>query len=59
MRGKINVGYKDLDITTYDKAESQIAHLSFVYKFGKRTVKGARKHVAGNSDEQKRMSGSN
>jgi hypothetical protein len=49
--------YKNLDITSYDKKETRIVHLSFVYNFGKRTVKSARKHTTGNSDEVKRMSG--
>jgi hypothetical protein len=49
--------YQNLDITSYDKKETRIVHLSFVYNFGKRTVKGARKHTTGNGDEVKRMSG--
>ena len=49
--------YRNLDITSYDKKETRIVHLSFVYNFGKRTVKGARKHATGNGDEVKRMSG--
>ena len=49
--------YRNLDITSYDKKETRIINLSFVYNFGKRTVKGARKHTTGNSDEVKRMSG--
>ncbi len=49
--------YRNLDITSYDKKETRIVHLSFVYNFGKRTVKGARKHTTGNGDEVRRMSG--
>jgi iron complex outermembrane receptor protein len=57
LRDKSNTMYQNLDISTYDKRETRIARLSFVYNFGKRTVKGARKHTVGNSDEVKRMSG--
>jgi iron complex outermembrane receptor protein len=49
--------YRNLEITSYDKKETRIVHLSFVYNFGKRTVKGARKHTTGNGDEVKRMAG--
>lgn len=56
-RDRYQTMYKNLDITSYDKKETRIIHLSFVYNFGKRTVKGARKHTTGNGEEVRRMSG--
>jgi iron complex outermembrane receptor protein len=57
LRDKSTTMYQNLDISTYDKRETRIARLSFTYNFGKRTVKGARKHTVGNGEELKRMSG--
>ncbi|OKS87741.1 outer membrane beta-barrel family protein [Mucilaginibacter polytrichastri] len=59
LRDRTTTTYRNLDISTYDKKESRIARLTFVYNFGKHTVKAARKHAVGNNEELKRMSGSN
>lgn len=51
-----NTQYHNLDMQLYDKGESRFTRLTFTYRFGKKTVKAARKHNAGNDEEQKRMS---
>lgn len=53
------VTFSDLDISGYDKRATQIVRLSFTYRFGKKTVKAARRHLNGNDDEQRRMGSSN
>ncbi|NCD71337.1 outer membrane beta-barrel protein [Mucilaginibacter agri] len=57
QRDKYRVDYQNLDFRGYDKVQTRMVHLTFVYNFGKRTVKGSRKRNVGNNDEQKRMNG--
>lgn len=46
--------YQNLNLNIVDKLESRFVKLSFVYRFGKSSVKSA-KHKAANEDEQKRI----
>jgi hypothetical protein len=52
-RGSIN--YQNLNFTVTDKKESQIARLTFTYRFGKASVKAVTTHRTGNEEEQKRI----
>lgn len=54
-RDSYSSNYTNLNLTGYDKRETRIARLGFIYRFGKNNVTAARKHVTGNSDEQKRI----
>ncbi|WDF56588.1 TonB-dependent receptor [Mucilaginibacter sp. KACC 22063] len=47
--------FSNIDISGYDKRSTRIVRLSFTYRFGKKTVKAARRHITGNDDEQKRV----
>lgn len=47
--------YSNLDFTGYDKRETRIFSLGFIYQFGKRTVKASRKHLNGDAEEQRRI----
>jgi hypothetical protein len=57
IRDRAYTHLNNLNINVYDKLASQQIRLSFTYRFGKKTVKAARKHVNGNFEEQKRMGG--
>lgn len=54
-RDRAYVAINNLDLRIISKPETRIARLSFSYRFGKTTVKGAAKHNTGNEDEQSRM----
>lgn len=54
-RDRYAIDYANLNIQGYDKRESQILRLNFVYRFGKNTVKGERKHRTSNEEEIRRM----
>jgi iron complex outermembrane receptor protein len=49
--------YENLDLTGEEKAGSRFLTATFIYRFGKQTVKGAAKRVSGAADEQKRLNG--
>ena len=50
--------YQNLNLNIVDKVETRFVKLSFVYHFGKSSVKSV-KHQAANEDEQKRIGGGN
>jgi hypothetical protein len=52
-RGHIN--YENLNLTIIDKKESQVAKLTFTYRFGKTSIKAVAAHRTGNEEEVKRM----
>ena len=54
-RDRAFVNYQNLNINILDRREYRKVTLSFSYRFGKTTIKGAAKHITGNEDEQKRM----
>ncbi|MDP9078359.1 MAG: TonB-dependent receptor [Bacteroidota bacterium] len=54
-RGQINYG--NLNLMINDKTESQVARLTFTYRFGKTSVKGITAHRTGNEEEVKRIGG--
>src|SRR6202000_843926 len=53
IRDRAHSDYQNLNLTIVDKTESRITKLSFIYRFGKSSVK-AIKHDAANADEQSR-----
>ncbi|HEY8928453.1 MAG TPA: outer membrane beta-barrel protein [Mucilaginibacter sp.] len=55
LRDRGSINYQNLDMTVVDKKESQIARLTFTYRFGKTSVKAAETHKTGNEEEQKRI----
>ena len=55
---KYNSHYANLDLTGREKAGSRFITATFIYHFGKQSVKGAAKRVGGNVDEQNRLKGS-
>ena len=52
IRDRSLITYENLNISSVDKRETQIATLTFSYRFGKSSVKSA--HQTGNEDEQSR-----
>jgi hypothetical protein len=56
-RYKYTSNYENLDLTGMEKAGSRFVTATFIYRFGKQTVKSAAKRTGGNMDEQKRLSG--
>jgi iron complex outermembrane receptor protein len=50
--------YTNLNLTGFEKSGSRFVTATFTYRFGKQSIKTA-KHSSGNTDEQKRLSGSN
>jgi iron complex outermembrane receptor protein len=54
LRDRAHTDYQNLNLTTLNKNESQVARLTFTYRFGKSTQK-ATIHRTGNEDEQKRI----
>lgn len=59
LRDRSLTNYQNLNLSITDKRESQIARLTFTYRFGKTTVKAASIHHTGNEEEQKRANSSN
>ena len=55
---KYTSNYDGLDLTGREKSGTRFVTLSFVYHFGKNTVKSMPKRVGGNVDDQKRLGGS-
>ncbi|MCO5951030.1 TonB-dependent receptor [Mucilaginibacter flavidus] len=55
QRDRAQTNYQNLNQTIVDKKESQVARLTFSYRFGKTTVKAAADHRTGNEEEQKRI----
>jgi len=47
--------YQGLNLLSVDKRDSMLGQISFVYLFGRRTVKGARKRDTGSETEQQRI----
>ncbi|MFI5138857.1 MAG: TonB-dependent receptor domain-containing protein [Sphingobacteriales bacterium] len=58
VRDRFSINYKNLNLSTTSKVESQIVRLTFTYRLGKISVKNPTHHT-GNEDEQKRTSSSN
>ena len=52
-RDRAFTNYDGLDLSIMDKVETQVAKLTFTYRFGKTSVKSSTHHT-GNEDEQKR-----
>jgi iron complex outermembrane receptor protein len=50
--------YANLDLAGREKVGSRFFMLTFIYRFGKASVKGPAKRVGGNADDQKRLGGS-
>jgi len=53
VRDRLVSNYQNLNLTVVDKTESRVVKLSFIYRFGKSTVKTV-KHETANADEQTR-----
>ncbi|HEY1008300.1 MAG TPA: outer membrane beta-barrel family protein, partial [Sphingobacteriaceae bacterium] len=49
--------YQNLNLQAEEKAESRVARITFNYRFGKATVKGARKRSTGAEEESQRIKG--
>ncbi|HUH32885.1 MAG TPA: outer membrane beta-barrel family protein, partial [Daejeonella sp.] len=47
--------YQGLSLTSVERRDSMLGQISFVYLFGRRTVKGARKRDTGSEKEQERI----
>ncbi len=56
-RDRYSTTYNGLNLYSFRKRESQWVKLTFTYKFGKATVKGARSHTPGNAEEVRRAVG--
>lgn len=54
LRDRSYTNYQNLNMSITDKKESQIARLTFTYRFGKTSFKGNSTHNTGNEEEQKR-----
>jgi iron complex outermembrane receptor protein len=54
-RDRAFTDYQNLNLRVYDKTETQYIRLNFTYRFGKTTVKNAKRHSTGNEGEQTRM----
>ncbi|AMR34312.1 hypothetical protein A0256_24090 [Mucilaginibacter sp. PAMC 26640] len=54
-RDRAYININNLDLRIIGKPETRIGRLSFSYRFGKGTVKGAIRHDTGNEGEQDRM----
>ncbi|HEY1025818.1 MAG TPA: outer membrane beta-barrel protein [Sphingobacteriaceae bacterium] len=52
---KYSIHYQNLDLRSVEKAESRVARINFSYRFGKSTVKPARKRNTGSSEESRRI----
>ncbi len=53
LRDRSLINYENLNISSVDKKESQIATITFTYRFGKTSIKNSSHHT-GNEDEQNR-----
>ncbi len=51
------INYQNLNMSIYDRKETRIVKLNFMYRFGNISLKGTKKHEAGNEDEQNRAAG--
>jgi outer membrane receptor protein involved in Fe transport len=58
LRDRTTTDYQNLDMTNKDKKESQVARLTFTYRFGKTSLKTV-VHQPGNETEQNRAGGEN
>ncbi len=56
-RDRYTAMYQNIDLTGRDKKETRVFRIGFSYRFGKTTVKSARKRDTGSDDEQRRVSG--
>jgi hypothetical protein len=56
-RYKYTSNYENLELTGMEKAGSRFVTATFIYRFGKQTVKSVAKRTGGNMDEQNRLSG--
>lgn len=56
-RARYSTNYANLNMVGYDKKESRIYSIGFTYRFGKSSVKAARKHDTGNIEDMKRVTG--
>ncbi|QQL48689.1 outer membrane beta-barrel family protein [Mucilaginibacter ginkgonis] len=54
-RDRYNINFANLNMSVYNKKETQVVRVTYTYRFGKSTVKGARRHTASNAEEQRRM----
>jgi len=54
-RDNTYTNYQNINLMVRDKKETQVARLSFTYRFGKTSVKAAKVHHPGNEEEQKRI----
>lgn len=57
LQDRGHIDYKNLNLIINDKKESQVARLTFTYRFGKTSVKGIAAHRTGNEEEVKRIGG--
>jgi len=55
---KYTSNYDGLDLTGREKSGTRFVTLTFIYHFGKKTVKTTAKRVGGDADDQKRLGGS-
>ena len=58
-RNRYSTDYANLNMVGYDKRETRLYTLSFTYRFGKSSVKDARKHTTGNNEDMKRVGSGN
>jgi iron complex outermembrane receptor protein len=56
-RARYSTNYANLNLVGYDKKETRNYTVTFTYRFGKSSVKAARKHATGNSEDMKRATG--
>ncbi|MDO3644845.1 outer membrane beta-barrel family protein [Mucilaginibacter sp. L3T2-6] len=54
-RDNTYTNYQNINLTVKDKKETRVARLTFIYRFGKTTVKAAKVHHTGDEEEQKRI----
>ena len=54
LRDRFNTNYENLNFSAIDKTETQVAKLTFIYRFGKTTLK-AITHRTGNEEEENRL----
>ena len=55
-RDSYSINFANLNVQTYDKKETRVFQLSYVARFGKKSVKAQRKHNNSNEEEIRRMS---
>jgi iron complex outermembrane receptor protein len=54
-----STNYQNLNLTVVDKKESQVARLTFTYRFGRSSIKATSTHTTGTEEEQKRAGANN